>query len=252
VSRGRTIREFITGTLFVPTVVGIVWLTAFGTTTLRQHDNHIEAEQRVQESAPEAEVAETGAGGLPTYMVATSVGEDGQPIRSDEGVYRSEERALTAVEYLGAPVTTNDGRAWLNRNDRVSTVLFVLLDGLFDTAFLSALTIGIATLCIILFFVTSSDSASLVIDIIASGGNPDPPVGTRLFWAITEGVVAATLLVAGGERGLEALQAASISAALPFVFILLLGGVGLTQALFRYESAVKAGATPEPAAPASS
>lgn len=73
----------------------------------------------------------------------------------------------------------------------------------------------------------------MVIDIIASGGNPDPPVGTRLFWAIAEGVTAAGLLLAGG---LQALQAASITAALPFTIILLLSCVGLIRALHRYET----------------
>ena len=258
VSRGRSIREFVTGTVFVPTMVGLVWLTAFGTTTLRQHTDHIDAERQAQQSAVasaadtdsadtgsadpyERDIAGSGTGELPTYMVATSVDGDGNPVRNDEGVYPSEERALTAVEYLGAPVTTNEGRALLDRDARVSTVLFVLLDSLFSTGVLSTVAIGAATLCIILFFVTSSDSASLVIDIIASGGNADPPVGTRLFWAITEGTVAATLLVAGGERGLQALQAASITAALPFVFILLFAAIGLTQALFRYEAAAKPG-----------
>ncbi|MFG0315347.1 MAG: BCCT family transporter, partial [Phycisphaerales bacterium] len=85
-----------------------------------------------------------------------------------------------------------------------------------------------ATLCIVLFFVTSSDSALMVIDIIASGGNPDPPVGTRLFWAVTEGLVASALLLAGG---LVALQAASITVALPFTLILILACVSLLKAL---------------------
>jgi choline-glycine betaine transporter len=88
--------------------------------------------------------------------------------------------------------------------------------------------VAIATLCVILFFVTSSDSASMVIDIIASGGNPDPPVGTRLFWAISEGLVASALLLAGG---LDALQAAAIAAALPFSVILVLACWGLLLSL---------------------
>ena len=72
----------------------------------------------------------------------------------------------------------------------------------------------------------------MVIDIIASGGNPDPPVGTRLFWAITEGLVAAALLTAGG---LGALQAASITAALPFTLILLLSCIALVKSLREHE-----------------
>lgn len=124
-----------------------------------------------------------------------------------------------------APVMTADHT---ERIDRLPTVLFTLINSLFGSTPLATVAIGIATLCIVLFFVTSSDSASMVIDIIASGGNPNPPVGTRLFWAITEGVVASALLLAGG---LIALQAASIAVALPFTIILILACVSLMKAL---------------------
>ena len=69
------------------------------------------------------------------------------------------------------------------------------------------------------FFVTSSDSGSLVIDSLTSGGKLNAPVGQRIFWAQTEGAVAAVLLLGGG---LNALQTASIITGLPFLFILLL------------------------------
>jgi choline/glycine/proline betaine transport protein len=71
---------------------------------------------------------------------------------------------------------------------------------------------------IITFFVTSSDSASLVIDIITAGGNTNPPTIQRIFWAVTEGLVAIVLLVGGG---LIALQTASITTGLFFAVILL-------------------------------
>ncbi|MDP6600969.1 MAG: BCCT family transporter, partial [Phycisphaerales bacterium] len=135
---------------------------------------------------------------------------------------------LTAAEYFVAPVVDSTTQSPLAYQDRLSTVLFVLIENTFDSRAIALIGIGIATICIVLFFVTSSDSASLVIDIIASGGNPDPPVGTRLFWAASEGLVAAALLVAGG---LEALQAASIAAALPFTVILLLACWSLARAL---------------------
>jgi len=224
VSRGRTIREFIAGVLLVPTAVGILWLTAFGSTTLNQHTEH----QRLTQAENGGEPAEE----LPTYTVAATDGE-GHLIPIDEDRYEDRFEAqeepvpLTAVEYLDAPVLTESGKEL----EQLPTVLFALLEGVLPGG-LVAVGAGIATLCIVLFFVTSSDSASMVIDIIASGGNPDPPVGTRLFWAVTEGLVASALLVAGG---LEALQAASITAALPFIFILLLGCVGLTRDLYRHE-----------------
>jgi choline/glycine/proline betaine transport protein len=68
------------------------------------------------------------------------------------------------------------------------------------------------------FFITSSDSGSLVIDSLTSGGKIDAPVGQRIFWAVTEGTVAAVLLIGGG---LEALQTATIVTGLPFALILL-------------------------------
>ncbi|PSP75508.1 glycine/betaine ABC transporter [Halobacteriales archaeon QS_3_64_16] len=80
-----------------------------------------------------------------------------------------------------------------------------------------AVTGLIATLLVITFFVTSSDSGSLVVDHLTSGGKHDVPRAQRIFWALTEGAVAAVLLVGGG---LSALQAASIATGLPFAVIL--------------------------------
>jgi choline/glycine/proline betaine transport protein len=84
---------------------------------------------------------------------------------------------------------------------------------------LGAVTGLIATLLVITFFVTSSDSGSLVIDHLTSGGKHDVPKTQRIFWALTEGAVAAILLIGGG---LTALQTAAISTGLPFAVILLL------------------------------
>ena len=81
-----------------------------------------------------------------------------------------------------------------------------------------------------LFFATSSDSGSFVVDMLTSGGNPDPPVWQRVFWAVSEGVIAAVLLLAGG---LTALQSAAINTGLPFCVILLAVCAGLGRALLR-------------------
>ncbi len=69
-------------------------------------------------------------------------------------------------------------------------------------SFLSIISLG----GIILYFVTSSDSGSLVIDSLSANGHLDPPVSQRIFWALTEGACATALLVAGGENALNALQ----------------------------------------------
>lgn len=99
-------------------------------------------------------------------------------------------------------------------DENVATALFVFLE---NYPFAVVLNI-IGVVLIAGFFVTSSDSGSLVIDSLTSGGKIDAPVGQRVFWAVAEGTVAAVLLIGGG---LQALQTASIVTGLPFAFILL-------------------------------
>ena len=103
-----------------------------------------------------------------------------------------------------------------------------MLFGLLEAMPMALISSIIATVLIITFFVTSSDSGSLVIDMLASGGNPNPPRAQRVFWAISEGAVAAVLLLAGGH---EALQTASITTGLPFAVVLILMCYSLTTAL---------------------
>ena len=82
---------------------------------------------------------------------------------------------------------------------------------------LAGLTSCIAVVLVIVFFVTSSDSGSLVVDTITSGGKLDTPVVQRVFWCAFEGIVAITLLVGGG---LVALQTASLVTGFPFALVL--------------------------------
>ncbi|MFW6378773.1 MAG: BCCT family transporter, partial [Nanoarchaeota archaeon] len=157
ISKGRTIREFIAGVLFVPTLFSFLWLTAFGSTGIRQH-------------------------------------------------------LLGNGELLSA-VTEN-----------MTTALFEF----FQPFPLATAVSLLATILIVTFFVTSSDSGSFVIDMITSGGNENPPLKLKVFWSVLEGVVAAVLLLGGG---LIALQTATISLALPFAVILLLLCYSLLKAL---------------------
>lgn len=84
---------------------------------------------------------------------------------------------------------------------------------------------------IILYFVTSSDSGSLVIDCLSANGDPDPPVPQRVFWALTEGATATALLYVGGTDALQALQAVSIAAGLPYTILLCFMCVALWRAV---------------------
>jgi len=84
------------------------------------------------------------------------------------------------------------------------------------------------TLLVIIFFVTSSDSGSLVDDMVTSGGKPNPPRAQRIFWALAEGTVAGVLLYAGG---LTALRTASLTTGIPIAIFLLVAAYGLVKAL---------------------
>ncbi len=156
ISRGRTIREFITGVLLVPAAFTFLWMTVFGDTAI-----------------------------------------------------------LIAIRENTFEV--------LNTN----TALFETFSYLPFGTILS----GISIVLIITFFVTSSDSGSLVIDTLTAGGRHDAKLWQRIFWAVTEGVVASVLLIAGGNAALGALQTAAITAALPFTIILFIFCLGIIKAL---------------------
>lgn len=126
--------------------------------------------------------------------------------------------ALNAIMNQGVASLISD----VQENEAIA--LFKLYDLLPGSSVMSGLTV----LLIITFFVTSSDSGSLVIDSLASGGNAHSPVWQRVFWAVLEGTVASVLLLAGG---LNALQTMTITSALPFAVIMLLAAAGLWRAL---------------------
>jgi len=94
---------------------------------------------------------------------------------------------------------------------------------------LAAITSFIGVVLVIVFFVTSSDSGSLVIDTITAGGKVNAPVSQRVFWCTFEGLVAIALLLGGG---LGALQAAAVSTGFPFAVILLVACYALFKGLY--------------------
>jgi len=152
VSRGRTVREFLTCVLIIPSLVCIFWMAVFGGAAI----NDIIAN-------PDASAVKANV--IDSY------------------------------------------------NPELS--LFAMLDSLP----LAAITSTLGVILVIVFFVTSSDSGSLVIDTITAGGKIDAPVPQRVFWCTFEGLVAIALLIGGG---LGSLQAMVISTGLPFTIVLLL------------------------------
>lgn len=96
---------------------------------------------------------------------------------------------------------------------------------------MTEITSFLAIVLVLVFFITSSDSGSLVIDSITSGGKTNAPKAQRVFWVITQGSIAAVLLALGGSTVLDALQAGAISTALPFTLVLLLMCISLSLGL---------------------
>lgn len=156
ISRGRTIREFVIGVLFVPTAFTFLWMTVFGNTAI----------------SLDLGMANGGIADAVQANLSTAL--------------------FKFLEYLPAAGVT-------------STLAIVL---------------------VAVFFITSADSGALVIDTLASGGAEDTPRWQRMYWCVLLGVTATLLLVAGG---LGALQSATLLAALPFCFIMLLLAVGLVR-----------------------
>lgn len=137
ISRGRTIREFVMGVLFAPSLFTLIWFAIFGWEA----------------------------------MLIDGIGGDGGSI-------------VAAV------------------NEDVAVAIYVFLEN-FP---LTSLVQGLSVVIVAIFFATSSDSASLVVDMLCTGTEDPGPVRQRVFWGVSEGLLAAALIVLAGDAGLTALQ----------------------------------------------
>ena len=108
-----------------------------------------------------------------------------------------------------------------------SLALFQMLENLP----MGSLTASVAVFLVLVFFVTSSDSGSLVIDTITAGGKTSSPDAQRVYWVTLLGLIAGTLLYVGGDAALDALQAGAVATGLPFSLVLLLMCVNLMMGL---------------------
>jgi len=167
VSRGRTVREFITCVLLIPSLVCILWMSIFGGTAIHQ---------------------------------------------------------VVTENYTAAQ----------------DAALELQLFRMFDLLPLAGITSFIGIVLVIVFFVTSSDSGSLVIDTITAGGKIDAPVLQRVFWCIFEGAVAIALLVGGG---LAALQSMVISTGILFTMVLLVMCFAIYKGLLSEYRSISTGST---------
>ncbi|PAB59743.1 BCCT family transporter [Anaeromicrobium sediminis] len=131
-----------------------------------------------------------------------------------------------AMTILGATAVflngVNDGVIVKAVNTNISTALFEMIANFVSSKALQGIISFVGMVAIILFFVTSSDSGSLVVDNLTSGGKLDSPKTQRVFWAVMEGLIAASVLVLGGTKALNTLQGAVIITGLPFGVLVLI------------------------------
>lgn len=113
----------------------------------------------------------------------------------------------------------------------IATSMFEMFNYLTASGFLQTLLSIVSVVAIMIFFVTSSDSGSLVVSSLTSGGLEDPPVAQRVFWAMLEGVIAMAVLLIGGEEALVTIQSAVVILGFPFAIMLLMMMVALVKEL---------------------
>jgi len=121
-------------------------------------------------------------------------------------------------------------------NEDITTALFTTIELMGLGNILTIVGASICTLMLVTYFITSADSATLVICNLVTMGNQHPPARYRIFWGLSIGAVAGGLLLAGG---LKMLQTASIAAALPFSFVFILMVWGLYKSLREDDQALK-------------
>ncbi len=107
-------------------------------------------------------------------------------------------------------------------SSNVATSMFEMFEYLTQSAILKTGLSIISVVAIMIFFVTSSDSGSLVVSSLTSGGRPSPPKAQRVFWAVMEGTIALSVLLIGGEAALETIESAVVILGLPFSIIFIM------------------------------
>lgn len=113
-------------------------------------------------------------------------------------------------------------------NSNVATSMFEMFNYLISSNVLQMSLSIIAIIAIIIFFVTSSDSGSLVVCSLTSSGKSNPPKVQRIFWAVVEGAIALSVLLIGGEAALTTIQSAVVILGFPFsiIFIMIILSLG--------------------------
>ena len=207
ISRGRTIRQVVFYSFFAPLFFSFLWFCTFGGAGLRQARQGMELEKLGEDHFNNSAHFRVDGSDFCYNVPQEDVYVDG----GDEPIFINTLKGITPVCQFDKTDSTSQ---WFH-------VMFSFSypdeDGFNGFGKFMA---GLSIVALTIYFVTSSDSGSLIVDHLASNGHEDHHWLQRVFWAFTEGAVATALLVAGGNDALNALQSASLVFGLPFNFIL--------------------------------
>jgi len=239
ISVGRTIKEFITGTMAAPVIYVFMWMIIFGGAGLRMereaaqndlccHNIDMDRVFNLSLSGPGSLVSLSDSlctGDSCNSCTITLLGKQIEQGRTYSHI-QEEAELFSKPEWWGkTTISRNLTRLSCRKTEEMWFDMMMSYGDLGN--FLS----GFSLVSLILYFVTSSDSGSLVIDCLASNGHPEPPRLQRVIWALIEGLTATALLVAGGKQALTALQAMSIATGLIYTILMCIACLALWRAM---------------------
>jgi len=245
ISKGRTIKEYLLGTILAPSMYCFVWIILYGGVALRLeressgiglcckdtsgwfHNTSALSNLISQQNLQFEPIDATSS----SWMCDGECGSCAKTVIS-----KREESNQTYGDVLNEYMRFGNDIGSVTSDRSLSRLSCHSIEQMWFDVIRSYTGIGeflsaFSLISIVLYFVTSSDSGSLVIDCLSANGSPEPPAIQRVFWALMEGATATALLVAGGKNSLTAIQTIGIVSALPYSVIILLICVSLFKAL---------------------
>jgi len=251
ISKGRTIRQFINGALTAPMIYSFLWLTIFGGSALK-HEKYAAAQHSLERpfccpAEPDflnwsgakdksdwedilikglKEKYEGATGRYDAESVVDCTESTIKMWKNKPEPYWRGDKTINLDNFENFyNVTKNRYKMSKSEDGRIVRLSCLQLDDqwfalMYTKGKLGTLLSVVSLFGIVLYFVTSADSGSLVIDIMAANGDQNPPRLQRVFWAMIEGAAATALLIAGGKEALSAVQTASIVSGLPYTIIM--------------------------------
>jgi choline-glycine betaine transporter len=225
ISRGRTLKNFIAGALFLPSAYNLLFIGVLGGAGLKMQ--MLAEKYGISCSMPTAEHVQTEGGSLYANMMMKYGRNICREVPGETNIYTGEKELFCSTVFnLGC----------IMQNVDYPSALFALMSQYSD---MGRFMIVMTMIALFLYFIASSDSGSYVDDMVTANGIPEPPLVQRFFWAFTEGAAATALLYTGrflgkADDALKTLRSLSLCVGLPYTFLICFMCLALWRAV-QYE-----------------